>query len=328
VTSHRALMSLLFNADKAVEVITAAEELGVLAALDHGSATLGDLAAGLGLRPMRLHKLLDCLECLGFVVRDDGLYRAVPGAHQAAIDVFGPDSQERDRDSYPWRRVRGRLAEVLRGDYAMPAEDFVWPLTDPEQIAGFERSMAVGLPPILEAFRRNASRLWPANRLLDVGGGDGSLAAELLGAVPGLTVDVYNLPAVQSLVDRTRTTGGWGSRLGFVAGDFFAEPLPGGYDVLSFVRVLHDWPEPEAQSLLVKAFEALPPGGRVLICEEFRTGDRLAAQFFWSYFLIGVDSCTSMLRSTAAYDRMLTAAGFKRVEVLPGPFEIVLATRA
>ncbi len=327
MTSPRALMSLLFNADKAVEVITVAEELGVLAALDLGELKLDDLAKSLGLRPMRLLKLLDCLECLGFVVREDICYRAVPGARQAAIDVFGPDSQERDRDSYPWRRVQGRLAEVLRGDYAMPPEDFVWPLTDPEQIAGFERSMAVGLPPILEAFRHNASRLWPADRLLDVGGGDGTLAAELLGTIPGLTVDVYNLPAVQPLVDRTREAGGWGSRLGFVAGDFFAEPLPTGYDVLSFVRVLHDWPEAEAQALLVKAFEALPSGGRVVICEEFRTGDRLAAQFFWSYFLIGVDSCTSMLRSTTAYDRMLTAAGFGAVEVLPGPFEIVTAVR-
>jgi hypothetical protein len=52
-----------------------------------------------------------------------------------------------------------------------------------------------------------------------VGGGDGSLAAHLLEQNPGLTVDVYNIPATEPLVVRTREKHGLGSRLGFVGGD-------------------------------------------------------------------------------------------------------------
>jgi hypothetical protein len=98
--------------------------------------------------------------------------------------------------------------------------------------------------------------------------------------------------------------------------------------VLSFVRVLHDWPPEVARSLLEKAFTALDPGGRILICEEFRDAERLAKQFFWSYFLLGVDSCSSLLREISYYVRTLQDIGFGNVEVLPGPFEIIVAERS
>jgi hypothetical protein len=44
---------------------------------------------------------------------------------------------------------------------------------------------------------------------------------------------------------------------------------------LSFARVLHDWPADVTRTLLEKACCALAPGGRLVICEELRTRDRL-----------------------------------------------------
>ncbi|QIS15114.1 methyltransferase [Nocardia arthritidis] len=333
--SPRALLSLLFNGDKAIDVLRAAWELGILDTVDAGPVTLGELADRFGLVPMRLYKLMDCLECIGFVRRDssdtlrDTSYHAIAGARDAVLDVLGPGSLERDRDGYPWRTLHGRLPEVLRGEHSMPSEAFSWPPNTDEQVAGFERSMAAGIGPIAEAFRIHADALWGPGetRLLDIGGGEGTLAARLLRDTPGLGIDVYNLPAVAPLVDRTRIESACGDRLGFVGGDFFAEPLPTGYDALSFVRVLHDWEPEQARELLVKAHRALGPGGRLLICEEFRDAERLARQFFWSYFLLGVDSCSSLLREVTYYVRVLGELGFRDIEVLPGPFDIVVATK-
>ncbi|GAB3744528.1 methyltransferase [Microlunatus parietis] len=334
----RALISLLYNGSKAVDVLQAALDLGILEALDPGPVRLGELSDRFGLVPGRLHKLLDCLESLGVVepVRPRAAevrrleYRAVAGLLAAAADVLGPASIERDRDRHPWTVLHGRLPEVLRGDVAMPAEAFDWPPSGPEQFVSFEQSMAAGIGPFVESFRLNTTRLWGGRervRLLDVGGGDGTLAAHLLPANPGLAVDVYNLPAVRSLVERTRSALGCGSRLGFVGGDFLAEPLPTGYDALSFVRVLHDWPSATAELLLRKGFQALAAGGTIMISEEFRTAERLAQQFFWSYFLIGVDSCSSMLRELDEYAELLGRVGFSDIVVLPGPVEILVATK-
>ena len=335
--SPRALLHLLFNGARAVDVVEASLQLGLLDALEPGPVTLGELAARHGLVPVRLYKLLDCLESLGLVRREqpsDALesarYHAVPGLRAAAEGVLGPRSLEKDREKYAWRELHGQLPEVLRGERAMPPSAFDWPPRTPEQVEGFEASMAAGLPPILETFRAHGPHLWrEGTRLLDVGGGDGTLAAHLAREHPGLTVDVYNLPATAPLVARARERHGLPpERLGFVGGDFLKEPLPRGYDALCFVRVLHDWPADTARALLKAAWEALPSGGRVLICEEFRTPERLAAQFFWSYFLIGVDSCVSRLREVEHYLRVLEETGFTRAEVLPGPFELVVASKS
>src|SRR5262249_61014979 len=142
------------------------------------------------------------------------------------------------------------------------------------------------------------------------------------------SVGCFNRPSGADGVGEAAHTAGLGGRLGFVGGDFLAEPLPGGYDVLSFVRVLHDWPADVARTLIEKARHALPSGGRIAICEEFRTHDRLAVQFFWTYFLIGVDACTSRLREVEWYTTALAALGFIDIPVIPGPFDIVIATRA
>lgn len=130
------------------------------------------------------------------------------------------------------------------------------------------------------------------------------------------------------LVEERARAAGLADRLGFVGGDFLNGPLTEGYDVLSFVRVLHDWPADVARMLLEKAKNALPPGGRLVICEEFRTRDRLAVQFFWTYFLIGVDACTSRLREVEWYTEALAALGFADIRVIPGAFDVVVATRA
>jgi demethylspheroidene O-methyltransferase len=329
----RALLSLLFNASKGLDVVATALELGILEALDAGPVTLRDLCGRTSAQPARMYKFLDCLESMGMVTRsqleDDRLeasYRSTAPLAEAARAVLGPESIERDRDRYEWRIIADRLPAVLRGE--LSNETFAWPPSTPEQVRSFEASMAAGCPPIVESFRAARAEIFgspPATRWLDVGGGDGTLAIGILDDLPFLSADVFNLPSTGDLVIERARAAGHAGRLGLVPGDFFAEELPGGYDVISFVRVLHDWDEAKARHLLAKAARALAPGGCLVICEEFRTRERLAAQFFWTYFLMGVDACESRLRDVDFYLRELGALGFTETRVLPGAFDVVVA---
>ena len=329
----RSLLALLFNADKALDLLQTARDLGLLERLDAGPVRLRELAEAVQARPLRLYKFLDGLESLGLVVRrqasDDLLaaeYVSAEPLAPAVEAVLGEHSIERDRDRYPWREIHGRLGKVLAGD--LDAR-FAWPPETEEDVRGFEQSMAAGCGPISAALiAANGQVFGPRTRWLDVGGGDGTVAEALLREDPRLTCDVFNLPAVAPLVEERAHAAGLAGRLGFAGGDFFAGPLPEGYDVLTFARVLHDWPADVARALLEKAWRALPPGGRLVVCEEFRTRDRLAVQFFWTYFLIGVDACTSRLREAAWYTETLAELGFADIRVIPGPFDVVVATRA
>lgn len=330
----RGLFSLLFHGDKAIDVVETAYETGLLRALDAGPVSLSQLASDLEMVPVRLYKLLDCLESLGVVERQqhgdaiaDATFVSREPLHVAAGRVVGADSIERDRNRQPWREIHGRLVEVVRGRHAVSASDFAWPPSNADQQRSFERSMVAGLGPIIESLDA-APELWRGSgRVLDVGGGDGTLACELVARDPELRVDVLNLPMAESIVRERIGRSTHADRLGFVAGDFLEDPLPRGYDRLLFVRVLHDWPADVARDLLRSAFDALAPGGRIVITEEMRTPARLAVQFFWTYFLVGVDACVSRLREAEWYRDALGALGFTSVEVREGGFDIVTAIR-
>ncbi|AKU99087.1 Hydroxyneurosporene methyltransferase [Labilithrix luteola] len=329
----RALLSVLYNASKGIDVVTAAHDLGIDAMLDAGPVSLRRICEATGTKPNRMYKLLDCLESMGLVARSqrseerlDAQYQSTAPLVPAFEAVLGPSSIERDRDRYDWRSIHGRLPAVLRGEFAI--ESFAWPPQTPEQVAGFEASMAAGCTPIVESFRRAREKVFDgAARWLDVGGGDGTLALALLSELPQLSVDILNLPQTRELVLARARAAGVQTRMGFVGMDFFADELPSGYDVVSFVRVLHDWDESRARALLTKGARAVAPGGHIVVCEEFRTPERLAVQFFWTYFLMGVDACESRLREVEFYTRVLEELGFEDVRVLHGPFDLVIARK-
>ena len=343
----RGLMSLVFHGQKAVEVLEVGLASGLFAKLDaarerHDWITLGALSRELSMVPRRLHKLLDALEAMVLVERCDPAsnepieetrYRSTEPLVEAARATVGADSLERDRDGQPWRALHGRLGEVVRGGQGIAPELFAWPPATPEQVARFAKSMAAGVAPIAESFRVAGPMLFDALerdgvvRVLDVGGGDGTLARALAEHDPRLHVDVYELPELEPLARAKLASSPAKDRLGFRAGDVFAHALPEGYDAICFVRILHDWPADDARRLLAKAWDALRPGGRVIVCEELRNPERAAIQFFWSYFLVGVDSCGSRLREWARYEEWLSELGFEEVSLFPGPFDVGVAVR-
>lgn len=329
----RSLLSLLFHGKKALDLVDAARRMGIVARLDRGPVTLAELARETGAIEKRLYKLMDGLESLGLVVRtqpDDAIGSAVYSTKEPlgpAVDaVLGEGSIERDRDTYPWRETFEKIPEIVRGERT-PA-GFSWPPATDEELRAFEKSMTQGAPPIALALRDAGDCLFPKRdaRWLDVGGGDGFVAEELLAVHPELRADVYNLAAAEPLV-RARSEKLGHARLGFYPGNFLEEPLPSGYDTISFVRVLHDWPADVARTLVTKAFDALPSGGTIFVCEEFRNAERLAVQFFWTYFLVGFDTCVSRLREREWYEEAFTRAGFTDVAFRPGGFEVVFARK-
>ena len=103
--------------------------------------------------------------------------------------------------------------------------------------------------------------------LLDVGGGEGGFLLAAAARHPHLRLALFDLPAVADRA-RARLAGeGMGDRVAVHGGNFHAEPLPAGADVVTLVRVLFDHDDASARALLRRVREALPPGGRVVIAE-------------------------------------------------------------
>jgi hypothetical protein len=60
-----------------------------------------------------------------------------------------------------------------------------------------------------------------------------------------------------------------------IGGDFRADDaLPQGHDVILLSMILHDWDEATGRALLRKCWNALEPGGTVVICELLLNPER------------------------------------------------------
>jgi SAM-dependent methyltransferase len=109
-------------------------------------------------------------------------------------------------------------------------------------------------------------------RIVDVGGGTGTVLATLLRANPHLTGVLFDLPAVVDDVDSVRTTADVQERCERVAGDVFAG-VPGGADCYLLCSVLHDHPDDSAAQILAAVRAVIPPDGTLLVVEPVIPAD-------------------------------------------------------
>jgi hypothetical protein len=100
--------------------------------------------------------------------------------------------------------------------------------------------------------------------VVEVGGGTGSLLAEILRARPGVRGTLVDLPATVARSGEVFRAAGVADRVTVVGQSFF-DPLPAGSDLYLLKNVLADWPDREVSALLRRCAEAARPSGRVVV---------------------------------------------------------------
>jgi 2,7-dihydroxy-5-methyl-1-naphthoate 7-O-methyltransferase len=100
--------------------------------------------------------------------------------------------------------------------------------------------------------------------VVDVGGGTGSLLAEVLREHPPIRGILVDQPATVARSRPVFVAAGVTDRVRTVGQSFF-DPLPAGGDLYLLKSVLSDWPDAEASAILQRCAEAAYPAGRVVI---------------------------------------------------------------
>ncbi|MGR3485420.1 MAG: methyltransferase [Paracoccaceae bacterium] len=280
------------------QALSAAVTTGVLDGLVEGPVAARALTARSGIPEARLAVLLGALRAMGLARPSRGLWiatargaalQAVPGltgmiAHHGTL--YGDLSD-------PAAFFRGRTEPDLAG---------FWPYVfgagaakDPKAAARYSRLMADSQVLVAEDTLA-LSPLRGVRCLLDVGGGTGAFARAAMAARPGLRAAVFDLPAV--------VAGAQGVEAH--AGSFRDDPLPGGFDAISLVRVLYDHDDATVAALLARVRAALPRGGRLLVSEPMG-GSRAGDGYFALYCLA---MRTGRVRRAAEIAALLRAAGF------------------
>lgn len=164
-------------------------------------------------------------------------------------------------------------------------------------------------------------------RMLDVGGNSGEFALQICRAHPELAATVLDLPVVCEIGRDHLLPHDERDRVRFLPADAFHGPWPGGFDLVCWKSMLHDWPDERARALLARAKESLVDGGRVLI---FERGPLSLRQGAVPFPLLPALLFARSYRPASWYAAELEALGYRDVEVrevaLETPFHLVSAT--
>ncbi len=167
-----------------------------------------------------------------------------------------------------------------------------------------------------------------SRRLLDVGGNSGEFALQLCKALPDLRVTVVDLPVVCEIGADHVATEPEAPRIGFYKTDGSNHPFPSGFDTVSFKSMLHDWPDEQMADFLQRAYDALDPGGTLLIFERAKIEIGPAKV---PYSLIPILLFFRAYRTPQEYEHELVRIGFRdpqcQMLALDVPFMLICARK-
>jgi acetylserotonin N-methyltransferase len=150
-------------------------------------------------------------------------------------------------------------------------------------------------------------------RLLDVGAGSGCFAIAIAQQHPEVRCTLMELQTMCDVAQDYIDAAGAADRVDTLAVDMFREPWPRGYDAMLFSNVFHDWNFETCRWLTERCFEALEPGGRILLHEMLLDDDGAGPPTTVSFSMLMLGTQGQQFTFSELRE-MLEAAGFVDVE--------------
>jgi len=318
-------------AHRSSAVLFAAVDLGVFTAIADEPLGAADIARACGVDADRLHYLLEACVAEGLLSRNGDAYSNTPATDAFLVrgrPAYSANGLKYAQDLYPaWNH----LADLMRtGRPPMPPETILG--DDKEKTRAFvyamhERARGIGsvLPHLVDLKGRK--------KLLDVGGGPGTYSVALIQQTPGLTSTVLDVPGVLEVARELVDASGFGDRVTLMPGDYLKSSFGHGFDVALLSGMMHRETPATCLMLLKKAFDALEPGGLVIVSDVFFEDDAKTKPPFALYFALNMmlTSDEGSAHAVTEMARWASEAGFRDVNVRelpkPNPHSLVLGTK-
>ena len=316
-----AMMRMITGAWVAQAVYVAAQ-LGIADVIAaEGPRSPADLARRVDADADALYRVLRALAGVGvFAERADGAFALtplaellrsdVPGSLRAFAVMMGGEGV--------WRSWGEVLHAVRTGEaafehvFGMPLFDYYAanPAAARVGAAGLSARSATENAAIVAAYDFTA-----ADNVMDIGGGEGSLLRAILGANPRLRGVLFEMPHVVELARQALAGASENDRCELVAGDFFTE-IPRKASLLLLKKVVHDWTDERAVTILGNCRKALSNGGRLLLVENVIPARNEPSFGKWLDLLMLVYA-GGRERTADEFRELLGTSGFEISQVIP-----------
>ena len=251
--------------------IYVAAKLGIPDLLKDGPKTTEDLAQSTDTHAPSLYRVMRALDSVGVLAQDgDRRFALTPLGATLRTDVPGSlrfyAIEELGENHYPaWEQL---LYSVKTGaiafNHVYGASKWQYMHEHTEEARIFDEAMAsvssVFAAAIVGAYDFSSSR-----KVVDVGGGNGSLLTAILNANAHLRGVLFDVPHVVEAARRGIEYTGLLERCEIVGGDFF-KSVPAA-DTCLLRWIIHDWDDEQSVAILKNCREAITADGKVLIVE-------------------------------------------------------------
>lgn len=310
-----------------------AAKLGIADHLRDGHRTIDELATATGTHAPSLYRVMRALASVGVFTEDEKIgFALTPLAETLRTDVPGSlrafATVELGEEHYPaWGEL---LHSVKTGEIAfdrafgMP----VWKFFEqnPENAETFNDAMTGMTLAVNDAVlsRYDFSYI---SKIVDVGGGHGSLIGSILKANPQMSGVLFDAPSVAEGAHSRIEVEGIANRCEVVAGDFF-QSVPGGGDAYILKWIIHDWDDERSITILKNCHRAMTGNGKLLLVEAIvpRGSEPHFSKFIDLNMLVMTGGRE---RTENEYRTLLEASGFNLTGIIPteSPMSVIECER-
>ncbi len=252
------------------QAIYVAAKIGIADLLKDGSKNIDELSSATGVHSRSLYRLLRALASIGiFIENDDGSFGLTSLATTLQSD--NPMSVRSLAvlvgEQFWWDPWGNLEHSVMTGEAAFERvfgiRIFEYFGKHPEIGHSFNKWMTrlseLTVPALLESYDFSTF-----HKVVDIGGGHGSLLVNILKANPKIKGVLFDLPDVVKAANEIDAD--IIERCEIIGGDFF-ELVPAGGDAYILKQIIHDWDDDLSVKILKNCHKAMADNGRVLVID-------------------------------------------------------------
>ncbi len=267
------------------QVLFVANEAGVFAHLEQ-PATAADIAGKTGWDQRGTRMLLEGLVALGLARKTGSHYLNTPISSACLVPnrpaYQGHIVRHIQNTAAGWWRLKDAVATGKAVDDSQPS-----------QTSAELQSFILGMKDIAKTSAEEILKvvdLAPYKHLLDVGAGPGTYTIAFLHAHTRMKATIFDRPDVIPIAREQVCFAELDHRVKFIAGDVTHDALGSGHDVVLVSNLIHSLSPERNQALMRKCFDAMEPGGLLIVKDFLTDNDRTGPAFsliFALHMLVG-----------------------------------------
>lgn len=256
-------------------VLLTAYELGLFTALGNKNKTAAETARILKAKGHSTERLMNALCALGLLKKNKGRFSNTPLALRF-LAKGNPDFMVGLGHTVNMWDTWSTLTQAVRQGKTVLTHFF--DKRDKEWLTAFIAAMHERA---CQQARKIISLLGLSGvfSVLDVGGGSGAYAMAFVQAKKGISSTVFDLPGVIPLTRNYIKEEGLLSKVKTISGDYRADSLGEGFDLVFLSAIIHSNSSLENRALMHKCAAALNPQGQVVVQDFIMDGDRTSPAF-------------------------------------------------